>query len=424
MPGSVVFNSEQTEKTFTFTANQDTDDDDESVKPASVHCHRRDGETYAIVASQDLEDDDGESVKLTFGPLPTGVSDGANDEAVVSITDDDKPTSLTVNSEQSNYTVAKGGNATVKITLNDDPEMDVTIPITKANEDSASDSEYSGVPANVTFNSGDTEKEFTFTAVNDTLDDDGESVRLSFGTLPTVASAGATSESVVNITDDDPEVTVRFGQATYTVAESDDSSTTEVKENEVAVKVVLSADPERTVTVLLTHVPQDGATSADCAELPANVTFSPGETEQSFTFSAANATIDDDGKSVDLSFGTLPPRVSEASINKETTVNITDDDKPSSLTVNFGDAAYTVTEGNNVTIKVTLSDDPEMDVTLSDDPEMDVTIPIPTINQGGASNGDYSGVPNSVTLAPETRRRPSPSPQPATTWMTTTKASS
>ena len=37
-------------------------------------------------------DDDGESVKLTFGnTLPTGVSAGNTDEAVVTITDDDVP---------------------------------------------------------------------------------------------------------------------------------------------------------------------------------------------------------------------------------------------------------------------------------------------------------------------------------------------
>ena len=42
---------------------------------------------------------------------------------------------------------------TVKVTLNADPERTVTIPITKANQGGASSVDYSGVPANVTFNS-------------------------------------------------------------------------------------------------------------------------------------------------------------------------------------------------------------------------------------------------------------------------------
>ncbi len=60
----------------------------------------------------------------------------------------------------------EGSTVTVKVTLNADPERTVTIPITKANQDGASN-DYSGVPANVTFNSGDTEAEITFAAAAD-----------------------------------------------------------------------------------------------------------------------------------------------------------------------------------------------------------------------------------------------------------------
>ena len=57
-------------------------------------------------------------------------------------------------------------------------------------------------------------------------------------------SEGSTKETVVSITDDDvPDVEVSFGAATYSVAESDDTSTTETMENEVTVKVKLDADP-------------------------------------------------------------------------------------------------------------------------------------------------------------------------------------
>ena len=58
------------------------------------------------------------------------------------------------------------------------------------------------------------------------MDDDGESVKFAFGTLPDAVTAGTTDESVVTITDDDvPSVTVSFGAATYTVEETDDSAT-------------------------------------------------------------------------------------------------------------------------------------------------------------------------------------------------------
>ena len=65
---------------------------------------------------------------------------------------------VTVSFEQSAYTVAEGGDVTVKVTLSADPKRKVVVPITADNQDGASNGDYSGVPADVTFNSGETEK--------------------------------------------------------------------------------------------------------------------------------------------------------------------------------------------------------------------------------------------------------------------------
>ena len=92
---------------------------------------------------------------------------------------------MDVSYEQSSYTVGEGSNVTVKVILSADPERTVVIPISKSNQDGATDGDYSGVPTSVTFASGDTSKTITFTATQDTVDDDGESVDLAFGTLPT-----------------------------------------------------------------------------------------------------------------------------------------------------------------------------------------------------------------------------------------------
>ena len=81
--------------------------------------------------------------------------DASNNEATVAITDDDAPASVTVNFAQASYTVAEGSSVSVTVTLDDDPERQVVIPLTRTNEGGASDSDYSGVPANLTFASGD-----------------------------------------------------------------------------------------------------------------------------------------------------------------------------------------------------------------------------------------------------------------------------
>ena len=135
----------------------------------------------------------------------------------------------------------EGSSVVVKVILSADPERSVTVPISRTNQGGASNGDYSGVGANtsVTFNSGDTEESITFAATDDSVDDDDESVLLGFGTLPAGVSAGSPATATVNITDDDvPAVTVRYEQSSYTVAEG----------SSVVVKVILSADPERSVT--------------------------------------------------------------------------------------------------------------------------------------------------------------------------------
>ena len=101
--------------------------------------------------------------------------------------------------------------------------------------------------------------------------------------------------------------------------------------------------------------------------------------------------MDDDGESVKLSFGTPACRTaSPRGPPDETTVIITDDDKPTALTVQFGSGSYTVAEGSTVSVTVTLSDDPEHVACLS---------PSPPRALGGAGSGDYSGVPAAVTFS-------------------------
>ena len=459
VPASVTFQSGDTEKSFTFTAAEDTDDDDdESVKlgfgtlptgvtagttsestisirdnddpavtvrfelanysvaegdtvavkvqlsaapertvaipltttnqsgatgadysgvPASVTFQSGDTEkSFTFRAAQDTVNDDGESVKLSFGALPAGVTAGTRDEATVSIVDNDDP-AVTVRFELASYTVAEGGSFTVKVQLNMNPERTVTIPLTRTHRGGASSSDYSGVPASVTFQSGDTEKSFTFTATQDTVDDDDESVRIGFSSLPAKVTAGTTRRATISITDDDdPAVTVRFELADYSVAEGDT----------VDVKVRLNVAPERTVTIPLTTTNEAGASSSDYSGVPSSVTFQSGDTERSFTFTAALDSVQDDAERVKLGFGALPARVT-AGARDEATVLITDDDAPA-ITVGFEMADYPVAEGDNVAVRVK----------LNKNPERTVTIPLTTINQNGASSGDYSGVPSSVTF--------------------------
>ena len=355
---------------------------DYSGVPTSVTFDAGDtSQPITFAATQDAEDDDGESVKLAFGALPTGVTAGATDETTVSITDNDDP-QVTVSFGAATYTAAEGSTATVTVTLSADPERTVEVPIITTNQGGASAADYSGVPATVTFNAGETSQPITFAATQDTEDDDGESVKLAFGALPTGVRAGATDETTVTISDSTQAQTtlptIHFGSASYTVSEG----------GSVDVTVTLSKAPGSEAVIPLTASNQGGATASDYSGVPTSVTFGAAETSKTFTFAAAQDTVDDDGESILLDFGTLPGGITATTGQAAaTTVSIRDDDDPQ-VTVSFGASTYTAAEGSTATVTVT----------LSADPERTVAIPVTKTNQGGATSADYSGVPTSVTF--------------------------
>ena len=450
---------------------QDSASSADYTVPTSVTFNAGDmSKTITFTATQDAEDDDGESVLLAFGILPDGVNPGTRNETTVSITDDDVP-QVTVSFGQAAYTVAEGGTQSVTVTLSADPERTVAIPITATPQDSASSADYS-VPTSVTFNAGQMSQTITFTAAQDEVDDDGESVLLGFGTLPPAVSLGTTTQATVSITDDDvagvsvseasltiaegssgtytivldsqpiasvtvaindpsntdvtaepasltfsstdwntpKTVTVNAAQdadaedetarVTHTVTSTDSiysgasansvavmvtddevpvtvqfgATTYEVVEGaEQSVTVTLSADPERTVVIPITHTPQDGADSpADYSGVPPSVTFNTGQMSQTITFEAIQDDVDDDGESVLLAFGTLPPGVS-AGTTATTTVSITDDDEAG---VTIEPTALSVVAGrsNEYTVKLATKPTGEVTVTVSGHASTDVTL--------------------------------------------------
>ncbi len=265
--------------------------------------------SFTFTAAADSDNDDGESVKIGFGDLPAGVSAGSTDETTLFIMDDDVPT-VTANFAHSAYTVDEGSTVTVKVTLNADPERTVTIPITKANQDGASNNDYSGVPANVTFNSGDTEAEITFAAAADSDNDDGESVKLGFGALPTGVSEGTTKDEA-HRDHSDHRTTLRATRAArlrHGEGEAGLRGPAHGRERGYDDAVETVSITERTVTIPITKANQVGASDNDYSGVPANVTF---DTEAAITFAAA----------ADLHwFGALP--TSEGT-TKEATVSIT-----------------------------------------------------------------------------------------------------
>ena len=306
--GTLTFAAGETVQTLTVTIINDTVDEEEE-------------ETFTVTLSNAVN---------------AGIEDAS---ATGTITDDDLP-AVRVSFDQSSYTVDEGDTVPVKVTLNEDPERTVTVPLTAANQDGASSADYSGVPASVTFNSGETVKEITFAAAQDTIDDDGESVKLAFGNLlPAGVSAGVTDETVVLITDDDiAGVTVH--PTSVTIEEGDSAAYT----------VVLDSEPTGSVTVTV-----NAPANTDVTAEPASLTFTVDDwdTPQEVTVAVAqDGDAADDAATVTHSVSGADPAYSAVSV-ADVAVSVTDDDKS---TVFAADASYRILTRYGSPTEIVLSD--------------------------------------------------------------------
>ena len=137
------------------------------------------GETFGYVfirAVLDTIDEETETVVLGFGTLPAGVSEGSPNRSTVEVSD-----AIQVSFADSSYMVQEGGpGVEVMVRLNK-PRNNLRVPLTANGQGGADDSDFTGVPPEVVFKDGETEKTFTFVAMEDSEEENGEMVRLGFG---------------------------------------------------------------------------------------------------------------------------------------------------------------------------------------------------------------------------------------------------
>ena len=163
--GTLTFPAEETEQTFTIEANHDGDGDDETVE-------------------------------LGFGELPEIVM--AGEPAVATVTLEDKGlVELKVSFGQAEYQVMEGQQADIEIKVAPTADRRVEVPLVVTPKGGATDEDYSGVPAKVVFEEGESEGTISVEVLADEVNDPGEGIVLSFGELPEAVSAGDPSSTQV-----------------------------------------------------------------------------------------------------------------------------------------------------------------------------------------------------------------------------------
>ena len=372
--------------------------DDYSGLPESVTFQP--GQTrasFTVRVTEDSEDDDGESVLIGFRRLfPDDLEVGryGPHKTTLRIADNDGEKAVTVSFAAANYTAAEGGaTATVRLRLDAAPGRSVTIELTKTHR-GATAADYSGLPDNVIFGASETEKSFTVTATDDSLDDDRESVAIGFGSLPSKVSAGSPSEAVVQLTDNDhavPSVQVRFDASAGAVRDGVEEG------GSYRLGVRLSVKPGVTLTIPLKYAYLGGATAADFSGLPANVTFAKNVTSAGVTIRPVDDFEEDPGESLKVSFGTLPAGVSVGASGRSTIIPVIDNDASPGLSVSDASAREWPNKKVCLIFKVTMD---RMDV------DHEVSVDYATRSGTAVAGQDFKPISGTLVFRPsESRRR-------------------
>ena len=260
--------------------------------------------TTTVTAVQDTVDDDAETIVVTASRGESQV--GA--PQTITITDDDTP-SFTLSVSAATIAEA-GGTSTVTlatggVTLLTDETITLSLGGTAAKE-----TDYTIGAETLTLTVGQTEVTTTVTAVQDTVDDDAE-------TIVVTASRGGSqvgAPQTITITDDDtPSFTLSVSAAT--IAEAGGTSTVTLATG----GVTFAAD--ETITLSL------GGTAAketDYTIGAETLTLTAGQTEVTTTVTAVQDTVDDDAETV-----VVTASRGGSQVGAPQTITITDDDTPS-----------------------------------------------------------------------------------------------
>ena len=288
-----------------------------------------------VAASHDEELESGESVTLGFGTLPAAVTIGTPATATVLLADTASllPTPQ-VSFKSAGGAISEGLSIALPVALSTVLEQDVVIPLTVQPAGGAGEEDYTVAPLQLTFARGTTRHTVTVTAVDDRVDDDGESVTLGFGELPEGVSADTSAATVtVEIGDDDDPPTLSLELSADTLAEGDT----------VTVTVATGGGAFGTAQTIALTLGGSAAEGIDYTLAPASITLNAGATAASATVTALDDMAVEDAETI-----TITARHGTVLIGTGN-ITIARSDTPSfSLTV----SPATIAEGETATVTV------------------------------------------------------------------------
>jgi hypothetical protein len=267
--------------------------------------------SITLTSVSDTKDENDETVIIDISSVTNG-SESGTQQKTVTITDDDAAPAVTLSSSGSSI-AENAGTSTVTATLSAASGLSVTVNLGFTGTASGSGVDYTASGSSITIAAGSTTGSVTLTSVNDTKDENDETVIIDISSV-TNGSESGTQQKTVTITDDDAAPAVTLSSSGSSIAENGGS---------VILTATLSAASGLSVTVNLGFA--GTATSAiDYTASGTSITIAAGSTTGTVTVTSVDDAIVDASETILASIATVTNGTESGT--QQATITITDDD--------------------------------------------------------------------------------------------------
>lgn len=327
-----------------------------------------------ITIVNDLFDENDETIIVTMGD-PTNATKGATTVHTATINDNDDSPTVSWTTESQSATES-GGAMVLVAELSTVSGRDVSVPYTMTGTATNSGTDYSITASPITIPAGTTTVNITITIVNDTLDENNETVIVTMGS-PTNATQGATTVHTATIEDNDALPTVSWTTSSQSASEGIGTMT-------VTARLSVVSGRDVTVPFTISGTATDFGTDYSITASP--ITISAGVLTADITLTIIDDLLDEENQTIIVTMG-APTNA----IQGTTTVHTaTIEDNDPTPRINWTASAQTVSEGVG-TVTITAE--------ITEVSELTVSIPFTVTGIATGSGADYTITASPITIS-------------------------
>ena len=242
--------------------------------------------TFAVPIANDGLAEGNETINLSLSNPTGGATLGALAAAVLTIVDDE----IAINFSSANFTVAESSKtATINLSRSGPTTAAVSVDYATSDGTATAGADYSSRTGTIIFAAGQANRTFTIPIINDTLDENSETVNLTLSNPTGGAQLGTQNTALLTITDNDTGGTLQFSAAAYSASETKTPATITVKR---------SGGSASGVTVDYATSNGTAIGGIDYTESAGTLTFAAGQTSRTFTVPIINDASDDGNRTV------------------------------------------------------------------------------------------------------------------------------